>query len=69
VVEQSFTRRGLASIARNSGPFNATVLVEATRADTTAPTARSSDWNYPSVALPVGYPGSHQTVALAMRAS
>ncbi|MDH4130257.1 MAG: hypothetical protein OEV95_00460 [Gemmatimonadota bacterium] len=68
VVEQSFTRRGLASIARNSRPFDATVLLEAARTDTIAsrPPAPERLGAYQVWSLPVSYAGSAvETVALA----
>jgi putative aminopeptidase FrvX len=68
VVEQGFTRRGLLTVARTLGPFDAAVLVEAT-SGAPAASQRSPDAgalpNYEVWAIPVRYGGTPvETVSL-----
>ena len=70
VVEQSFTRRGLLTVARTLGPFTDAVLLDATSETTSAARAPSPDpkqlANFEVWGLPVRYAGTPvETVSLA----
>jgi putative aminopeptidase FrvX len=51
VVEQSFTRRGLESVARTYGPFSAALLLESSSAEPVAARPAPADSMLPSLAV------------------